>query len=112
MNHTPGEWSLDLSDMAIYNEIGTGICKINRQAKKAGVDDLEKIGPSIETMANASLICAAPELVTRLYNLKNTVDIIRGNTNGECPRGVSVAAWRSLEAYAHDAEETLKKVIQ
>ena len=51
------------------------------------------------------------ELITRLYNLKNTIDIIRGNTNGECPNGVSVAAWRALELYINDADKTLKKLI-
>jgi hypothetical protein len=75
MHHTPGQWTYDTSDMGVYNDMGTGICKIHRQVKVAGVDDLEKFGPSTQTIANAALICAAPELVTRLYNLVNELDV-------------------------------------
>lgn len=106
--HTPTPWHIEMEDeRGVY---------ISTPETDFMIATLECEPPDDVTRCNARMIVTAvnhhQELITRLYNLKNTIDIMRGNTNGECPGAVSVAAWRDLEVYAHDAEETLKKVIQ
>jgi hypothetical protein len=69
VKHTPGEWIFDMSDLGVYNDIGTGICTIKRHAKIVGQDNLNMSGLSIQTMANASIIIAAPDLLEALEEM-------------------------------------------
>jgi hypothetical protein len=103
MQHTPHGWTYDPSDMCVYSDMGIGICKIHRRVKIVGIDDLNSFDPSLETQANAALICIAPELVTRLYNLVNaSVNAIEAQN----------AKTDEVILRLKEARETLKKVIQ
>lgn len=64
--HTPKPWKFDSSDMNVYDQKGSGIATIHRKAKIVGVDDVEKSGLSIETVANATLLESAPDLLEAL----------------------------------------------
>jgi len=61
--HTPGPWNYDSSDNIVYGPNGTTVCGVHLKPKIVGVDDLEKSGRSLQTLANANLIAAAPELL-------------------------------------------------
>lgn len=66
LNYTPGPWAFDAEEMNIYNHVGASICTVSRRPKIVGKDNIEKSGLSIETMANAKLLEAAPKLLQML----------------------------------------------
>lgn len=103
--HTPTPYEFDAMERSVYStQGGTLIAKIAIRPKIVGVDDIESLGLSLETKANADLIVTAvnhhQELITRLYNLVNAVDTIFGPISPE------------VEHRTEEARETLKKVIQ
>jgi hypothetical protein len=64
--------------------------------------------------ANAELIVTAvnhhQELRTRLDNITNTIELILGNTSGECPQGVNVRNFNALKLAYTEARELLKQL--
>ena len=71
MTHTPGPWSCDYGDSAIYCDRGGEVCVMVR-----GVDDDGRIIGYDEIVANLHLIAAAPELLAALKLLVSEAQAI------------------------------------
>jgi hypothetical protein len=88
------------------NEIPEWVRQYNDRHYGSGAGKAVKI--SLEAFDNMK--AENQELLTRLDNITNTIELILGNTSGECPQGVNVRNFNALKLAYTEARETLKQL--